>query len=554
MGMIFQFVMAIPKLIIGIIKIAIKTGLIWFAVPLVSWGLYEAISGDMASLGGGFGNPVANVVFNGMWYLCYVLFPLTLLQNIIRMVKKEPKFSILKAIINIGKKKKIGHEAKLDGDTIDANTEKRLSGVVFGKQGKEYITKPETTDGHVLIIGGTGSGKTSAIAIPTLISWKETVFAIDVKGELYENTKAARNQDMIKVFNPEDRNTCKYDPFFMLRKARDISSEARSLALSICPLPPETKESVWIKSAQNMLTGFILYYYGKNLNFSETMVKIKSKPLRDLLDEIITSDNEKAKQYINNFASMADETLFSIYGELDTHITVFATNADLQWALTGTGNCITPEDLETGHDIFCCIQMDKIDEWTDLLQMMCSQFLKFFERRKDAKNKPPILFFIDEFPRLGKIESISKALGTLRANKIHIALIVQSKADLNVHYGEKVATVILDNCNYKAILKASEPNTQEWCSKLVGKYDKEKDTSGVNADMLGMGKGQSTSTTTEQRYIIEPTDFGYLGDDLVCIFPNGYRIIKKIKPWEDKAFCMYIEDETAKKQKKEVKA
>lgn len=544
MGILLQIIMAIPKLVIGIGKIAIKTGLAWFAVPIAFWGIYEWRTDDLMSLGNGFSNPVANVVWNLLMWLALVLAVLTLIQNLIRMVKKEPKFSILKAIINIGKKKKIGFEAKLDGDTIDAKTEKRLSGVVFGKLGNEYITQPETTDGHVLIIGGTGSGKTSAIAIPTLISWKERVFAIDIKGELYEKTRAARNEAMIKVFNPEDRNTCKYDPFFMLRKARDISSEARSLALAICPLPPETKDKIWITSAQNMLTGFILYFFGLDFNFSETMSSIKSKPLRELLDEIITSDDEKAKQYINNFADMADETLFSIYGELDTHITVFATNDDLQWALTGTGDCITPEDLETGHDIFCCIQMDKIDEWTDLLQMMCNQFLKFFERRP-KENKTPILFFIDEFPRLGKIESISKGLGTLRANKIHIALIVQSVIDLNVHYGKDIATVISDNCTYKAIVKATHPDTQEWCSKLVGKYDKEKESQNYNADMLGMGKGQGTSTTTEQRYIIEPDKFGHLENEIVCIFPNGYRMVEKIKPWEDKAYSMYVKKEVS---------
>lgn len=535
MGTLIQLVMAIPKLLINIIKIAIKTGLIWFAVPLACWGVYEAISGDMASLGGGFGNPVANVVFDGMWYLCYILFPLTLIQNIIRAVKKDPKFSILKTIVNIGHKKKIGFEAKPDGDTIDASTENKLSGVVFGKQGKEYITKPETTDGHVLIIGGAGSGKTSAIAIPTLMSWQKRVFAIDIKGELYAKTKAARNEAMIKCFNPEDRNTCKYDPFFMLRNAKDVSSEARSIALSICPLPPDAQSPTWIRGAQDMLTGFILYFFGLGFNFSESMSSIKSKPLRDLLDEIVTSDNEKAKSFIRDFAGMADETLFSYVGELNPHIMEFATNEDLQWALTGTGNCITPEDLETGHDVFCCIPMDKIDEWKDLLQMMCNQFLKFFERRPE-NNKTPILFLIDEFPRLGKIESISKGLGTLRGNKIHIALIVQSKADLNVHYGKDIATVIADNCTYKAILKASDPDTQKWCSELVGKHDKDKDTSGVNADMLGMGKGQSTSTTTELRYIIEPNEFGYLGDDIVCIFPNGYKRIKKAYYFEDKAF------------------
>ena len=72
---------------------------------------------------------------------------------------------------------------------------------------------PETTDGHILVIGGAGSGKTASIAIPTLMSWKERVFAIDIKGELYQKTAKARGIENIKVFNPTDRNTFRYDHY-----------------------------------------------------------------------------------------------------------------------------------------------------------------------------------------------------------------------------------------------------------------------------------------------------------------------------------------------------
>ena len=46
----------------------------------------------------------------------------------------------------------------------------------------------------ILIVGGARSGKTAAVAIPTLMSWKERVFAIDIEGELYEKTKKARGE------------------------------------------------------------------------------------------------------------------------------------------------------------------------------------------------------------------------------------------------------------------------------------------------------------------------------------------------------------------------
>lgn len=151
---------------------------------------------------------------------------------------------------------------------------------------------------------------------------------------------------------------------------------------------------------------------------------------KELIEQIVADTNDKAKMEIMQFSGMDDKTLSGVFAELSNHITVFATSDDLQRALSGEGRSITPADIEGGYDIFCCIPEHKLEEWKDLLGMMCNQFLKSFERRGEG-NKTPILFLIDEFPRLGKIEAISNGLATLRSKKIHIALIVQSKSQLD---------------------------------------------------------------------------------------------------------------------------
>lgn len=317
------FVGLAGKALKAVLKIALFCGLAWFLIPFGVWLATELITGKYLEQ-----VPVMNTVCNILWYMCYGFAPLTLIQNIIRVIKKDQSFSWIRLIMN--RKEQKGFEAKLGGDAVALKTAKDLSGVVFGKQGGKYATMPETTDGHVLIVGGAGSGKTAAVG------------------------------------------------------------------------------------------------------------------------------------------------------------------------------------------------------------MMCNQFLKSFERRAEG-NTTPILFLIDEFPRLGKIEAISNGLATLRSKKIHISLIVQSKSQLNAIYGKDVAEVIADNCSYKAILKASEPTTQEWCSKLVGTYDKKKVSSNYNADIMGVGKGQGTSSSTEEKRIIKPEEFAYL-QDVVCVFPNGYKRLQKANYYEDSTF------------------
>lgn len=433
--------------------------------------------------------------------ICPIIVGYVVLQRVVRSIKKDPSFSFLKLIFKTKEKK--GFEAKLGGDIVALKTAKDLSGVVFGKQGGKYVTMHETTDGHILIVGGARSGKTAAVAIPTLMSWKERVFAIDIEGELYAKTKKARGEAQIKVFNPTDTTAYGYDPFYLLKNADDISSAADQLAMSIVPLPADVKDPFWIKGAQNMLTGFLIYFQGLGESFSSTMKYIKSIPTKELIEQIVADTNEKAKMEIMQFCGMDDKTLSGVYAELSNHITVFATSDDLQRALSGKGSCITPADLESGYDIYCCIPKYKLDEWKALLGMMCNQFLKSFERRAEG-NTTPILFLIDEVPRLEKIETISNGLATLYSKKIHISLIVQSKSQLNAIYGKDVAEVIADNCSYKVILKASEPTTQEWCSKLVGTY-------------------------------VKPEEFAYL-QDVVCVFPNGYKRLQKANYYEDSTF------------------
>lgn len=530
LGTVFKFFTYLLKIGKVLCKVAWWCGLAWFFLPIGVGLLAEIITGK--PLGG---EDLKGISFlcDVLWYASYILAPLTFLQNIIRIVKKEPTFSWIKLIVRAREKK--GFEANLDGKTIALKKVSELSGVVFGKEGNKYATMPESTDGHILVVGGAGSGKTASIAIPTLMSWKERIFAIDIKGELYQKTKGARNAEMIKVFNPTDRGAFGYDPYYVMKHSDDVSSSARQLAMSIIPLPAETKDPFWIKGAQNLLTGLVIYHFEQGLSFSETMLAIKATPIKELIAQIIIDEDtsQKVKAHVSEFSDMDEKTLSSIFSELSNHITIFATNDELQRALSGRGACITPADLENGYDIYCCIPEHKIEEWKDLLGMMCNQFLKSFEQREE-NNKTPILFLIDEFPRLGKIEAISNGLATLRSKKIHIALIIQSKSQLNAIYGKDIAEVIADNCSYKAILKASEPTTQEWCSKLVGTYDKKKVSSNFNADMVGIGKGQGTSASTEEKRIIKPEEFAYL-QDVVCVFPNGYKRLKKANYYEEKS-------------------
>jgi type IV secretion system protein VirD4 len=163
---------------------------------------------------------------------------------------------------------------------------------------------------------------------------------------------------------------------------------------------------------------------------------------------------------------------------------------------------------------------------------MTNQFISFFERRKENPDNRPVLFLLDKFPRLGKIPAITDALATLRSKKITTCIIIQSLAQLKMIYGHDAQEVIADTCAFKAILGATDANTQEYFSKLVGTYEKICSSHSQNYDpYIGAPTGHGTSFSQDyEKHIIKPEEFATLQKELILLYPlplNFCRVQKR---------------------------
>ena len=405
-------------------------------------------------------------------------------------------------------------------------------GFVFGEYRRRlckprYFFKDEYTDGHILICGGAGSGKSSSLAIPSLLAWQSAIFAIDIKGELSAAT--AHKPGERKIFNPMLPETWGVDGFYALRHSDNSTQAAHEIAAALVPEPANVKDPFWIRSAQNLLAGFLLHYYHEGYSFVDAVKEILSKAVEYQVKDVFENTrNEAARLHLSQFYTLESKTLAAIFTEVGNAIRLFATDKHVMAALSKENN-ISPEDLEHGINIFLLIPEDKLEQWKPLFTLVVNQFLKHFERRPD-KNAAPILFLLDEFPRLGKIEAVATALTTLRSKKITIALIIQSLAQLDLLYGPAQRRVILDNCAYKAILGASDAETQEYFSRLVGTVEatRQGQSTSYAADM-DEERGHTISQHTVDRRIIQPHEFATLGD-VVLLTPWGYFRAGKIRP------------------------
>jgi len=350
-----------------------------------------------------------------------------------------------------------------------------------------FIGKSRDEDGHILVVGGAGSGKSSCIVMPTLETWGGAIFAIDIKGELvarWNDLKKSDKNRPVKIFNltniesANDGIYASYDPFqFLNLNGEDnLAQNAKEIAQSIIPLSPDIREPFWIQSAQNVLTGALLYGYGLGASFNETLTRILTAPIWELIEEISESDNTIAKLHISQFSNIdkpsENRMLTGISAELNSKILTFTTSLRVKDLFADTGNHSSWEDLET-HNIFMTIAEDKLGQWDGAISMMLTQLIRTLERRPDkhspeGKDNTPILLLLDEFPRLGKVDIIQNAVSTLRSKGVTICIVIQSLAQLDRVYGKESRQIILDNCQYKAILNVSDPESQRLFSDMIG--------------------------------------------------------------------------------------
>jgi type IV secretion system protein VirD4 len=231
---------------------------------------------------------------------------------------------------------------------------------------------------------------------------------------------------------------------------------------------------------------------------------------------------------------MEGKVLAGIFAEISRGIIAIVTDDEIVAALSHEQgkDIISPMDLENGEDVYIRIPEDLLRQWKNLLSLMINQFITFFERRKETPDNRPILFLLDEFPRLGKIPAITDALATLRSKKITICLIIQSLGQLKMIYGHDAQEVIADTCAFKAVLGATDPNTQEYFSKLVGTYEKVRSSQSQGHDpYLGAPTGYGTQTSQDyEKRIIKPEEFATLQNDLILLYPlpkNFCRVRKR---------------------------
>jgi type IV secretory pathway TraG/TraD family ATPase VirD4 len=429
------------------------------------------------------------------------------------------------------------------------------SGFFFGGIGQykkgHYIGMPQGTEGNIVVVGGCGSGKSAGIAKPTLRMWQGAICATDVKGELSDfyadlSKKLFQQGTILRpyiIFDPTQIDGPSYDPFWWLTQddSSNLINNIQEIALAIIPIQADVKEPFWPDTERGILAAALLYYFQLGLSFSETVCKILEQPLSSLCEELFRSDDVLVRMILGQMSDIKEETIASVDRGLRNKIMLYTTDPYISHAFRGTregAKCFTWDDLNR-YNIFLRIPADKIEQWGGAINLMYTQLIRYLERRPEKYSTAradniQTLLLMDEFARFSKLEMITSAMSTLRSKNVNICLIIQSVAQLDSIYGEYGRRIIFDNCQYKAILRADDAETQKYLSELIGTCTHRQHSVGEQLDKFMEIAGYSVQISEVRNWIIHPHELSTL-DDILLLTPYGFYQVEKLHPSSDLA-------------------
>ena len=369
-----------------------------------------------------------------------------------------------------------------------------------------YITQRNM---NILVIGGSGSGKTRYFCKPGLYSANCSYLVADPKGELL---KAAGGLLLslgyeVRVFNLIDpeQSDC-YNPFVYVREEKDVLSLIDNLIKNTTPRNASSNDPFWEKAEVALDSALMLYLIHEapqdEQNF-ETMlymmnfadVREEDEQYRSPLDMLFRALEEEqpahvaVKQY-KVFKQAAGKTAKSILVTAAVRLAAF--NIPQYAAMTSMDEMDFGSLGERKRAIFCVIPVND-SSMNYLVGMLYTQCFQELYRRADLKYNGrlpvPVRVLQDEWANVAQPESYPKILATCRSYNIGLNIIVQNVQQIKALY-EKEHESIIGNCDTLLFLGGgNEPASLEFIVKLLGRET-------LATRTRGLTKGRNGSSTT----------------------------------------------------------
>lgn len=404
-----------------------------------------------------------------------------------------------------------------------------------------YLPVDKRGNVNVLVVGGSGSGKSASYSIPNAYQMLGSYVFTDPKGELYDKTAGylkANGYDIkvLNLVNPE--NSDGYNPLMHIQSEIDVDVIANTI-IKGQDSDGKGSDPFWDNNAEMLLKSLIYYLLEKrpkeeiNLTSCAEMVRAAASSngtnlLRELMSELPLSHPARTNFQSVEVVAGSEKTYSSILSTLQSKLGKFDSQ---EIANVTSTNTINFEDIANHKTAVYVISSDTHTAYNFLLTIFFAQMIQQLYNYADLNGgrlKVPTYFILDEFANIGQIPDFDKKISTSRSRGISFSVILQNLDQLEAVY-EKSYETIMGNCDTHVFLGSNSFKTVEYFSKQLGETTIARDTKSTNRDKNFSKQGYSTSDQIMGRALMTPDELRRMDNDLCIIFEKGLKPIKAKK-------------------------
>ena len=341
---------------------------------------------------------------------------------------------------------------------------------------------------NILVIGGSGSGKTRFFVKPNLMQMHSSYVVTDPKGTvLVECGKLLQHGGYrIKVMNTINfKKSMHYNPFVYIRSEKDILKLVNTIIAKTTGDGEKSGEDFWVKAEKLYYTALIGYIWyeapDEEKNFTTLLEMINASEAREddedfqnpvdlMFERLEETDPEHfaVKQY-KKYKLAAGKTAKSILISCGARLAPFDIKELRELMETDEMELDTIGDRKTA--LFVIIS-DTDDTFNFVVSILYTQLFNLLCDKADdvygGRLPVHVRCLLDEFANIGQIPKFEKLIATIRSREISASIILQSQSQLKAIYKDNADTIV-GNCDTTLFLGGKEKTTLKEMSEILGK-------------------------------------------------------------------------------------
>ena len=402
---------------------------------------------------------------------------------------------------------------------------------------------------HCLVLGPTGSGKSSAFFIPNLLDLdgEHSAVVIDPKGEMCEKTRPyleSIGYRIVKIVPlDKSKNEFKYNPLWLTEDDQKIHEIAQIILINggksiEIATGSGMSSSEWINMSVPLFAAALGYvkHFGVTKSIPEAIDIILRNSMAEMEEKF--KQNKFAYRQFLIFKSSAEseKTLASIKSVLTTNVQIFLEDK--------IEDFVTPEIVydEYGDSqidessmfnptmlrerptvLFICVPENQANYMMPITSVLYFQILNMNISHADGC---PILCFFDEFPNAGSVLGIDTIISTCRSRRIGISICTQGVEQLKQVYGDNITSTLLNNLKTKLIFAGLTGDSAKYVSELSGftTVETKNYSSGGNYGKTmseSLFAGRQVSKSGARRELYTPDEIRTMPKDQVLVIAHS---------------------------------